>query len=520
MFPVNGSTTSQVANSIPTGAERVWRRHLIGFLPIATLYLLLGFYRIDHQSLWTDEVISVSRISAESFWVRVNSQSSLYFVLLDLWTELAGSTELALRSLSLLLGLAAVCLVYAIGLKLFDRRIALVTATLLATSPYVIWYAQEVRYITLLLVTSLAMTYSFWRALASRGWGWWLSYSVTSALALFTFATVVFLVIVHGLFLLWRSSNRSFLKKWAASQLIIILAFTAWFISGTVQRLAIGISKAPSIVSQEQVRSREQLTVTDLVGAIPYTFFAFSVGFSLGPSLEELHVSRSLDPLLSHTSTLVPTAVLFVSLFVVGLTRLRQDNHRVSFLLLWLGVPIIGTFTIATLTTYHVYNTRYVVIALPAYLLILARGIAGFRRSGIQILVLAAVLCVNGMSLFNYYFDDDYGREDSRAAAEYLESAARPGDVIVAVGDMTALDYYYKGTLPIEVIDARGASQPRIIDLLRPLAEAHSRLWLVEIRPWETDPKALTKASLDRVMQYRGHKRLAGANIYAYARSR
>jgi uncharacterized membrane protein len=279
-FPSSGLVSGHVAHTIQNSVER----HHIVLLPIAALYLILGFYQIDDQSLWTDEVISINRIgSNEPISTRVKSQSSLYFLLLDLWAETAGTTEVALRSFSVLVGLAAIGMTYAIVLLLFNRRIAAVGAVLLATSPYFIWYAQEVRYVTLMLVTSLAMTYSFYRALSTSGRRWWVLYSISSALALFTFVTVVFLVIVHGLFLLSRSSGRPFLKKWVGSQLIIIFAF-AVYVKGTADRLTAVGAKRPSIVSAEQVRSMENLPLTDLVGTIPYTFCAFSVGFSLGPA--------------------------------------------------------------------------------------------------------------------------------------------------------------------------------------------------------------------------------------------
>jgi uncharacterized membrane protein len=513
-FPSNSLISGQ---AVDEGQNSAWRYPIIGFLPIAALYLILGFYQIDDQSLWTDEVISVDRIASgqpTSTWVY--SQSPLYFFLLDRWTQAMGKTELALRSLSVLLGLAAIGLTYRLALSLFDRRIALLGALLLATSPYLIWYAQEVRYVTLMLFTSLAMTYSFHRALSTGGWRWWLVYSVTSVLALFTFLTSVFLVIVHGLFLLWRSSGRPFLRKWVASQLIVILVFAAWFVAATPHRLAAVISEAPGIVSHEQVRSRGKLPVTDIVGAIPYTFFAFSVGVSLGPSLKELHESRSLDSLLSHGWILVPTAILFASLFVLGLRGLLQDKDRASFVLLWLGVPIFGAFTVATLMTYHVYNTRYVAMVLPAYLIILAAGLAGIRRTQIRVFLVAALLVINSISLYNYYFNPQYARADARAAAKYLQEKAQSRDIILAVGNPTALRYYYKGSLPIGTIDARRVEDHTLTANLQKVAKDRDRLWLVEIRSWQKDPKRRVKAKLDHLTGDPNHKRFSGVDVYSY----
>lgn len=186
------------------------------------------------------------------------------------------------------------------------------------------------------------------------------------------------------------------------------------------------------------------------------------------------------------------------------------------FLLLWLGVPVLGVFTIATITTYHVYNTRYVAMVLPAYLVILARGIAEFRRPGMQNMALAAVLCVNGISLSNYYFDPRYGREDARSAARYLEEAAGSKDIILVVGHPRPLRYYYKGALPVETIDARGRNSRLVAEKLRKLADRHNRLWLVEIRSHQRDRKAKVKSTLDMLARRGQHKKFPGVDIYAY----
>jgi hypothetical protein len=212
----------------------------------------------------------------------------------------------------------------------------------------------------------------------------------------------------------------------------------------------------------------------------------------------------------------VPVAVLFASLFLIGLNRLRQEKDTRSLLLFWLGVPVVGAFTVASMTTYHVYNTRYVALVLPAYLIILAAGLAGIRRAPIQIALFASLLAVNGISLYNYYFDARYPRADARAAGQYLESAAKPGDVILAVGNPVALQYYYSGDPPIVSLDPK-ANDPEVGERLRQLVRRDDRLWLVEIRLWETDPKATVRAFLDRSGRRLEHKAFPGVDVYAYA---
>ncbi len=139
------------------------RLHHLGLItPILIVYFSLAFYQIGHQSLWIDEVISVKVATGESFfspviWFR---QSPLYFALLHLWVQL-GTSETILRALSVMFGSIAVCLTYIVGVRLFNKRVAWIATSILATSPFIIWYSQEVRYITLMIATSLLAMYTF-----------------------------------------------------------------------------------------------------------------------------------------------------------------------------------------------------------------------------------------------------------------------------------------------------------------------------------------------------------------------
>jgi hypothetical protein len=159
-----------------------------------------------------------------------------------------------------------------------------------------------------------------------------------------------------------------------------------------------------------------------------------------------------------------------------------------------------------------VYNTRYAAMALPAFTLILAAGIAGLPWPRLQTALLASVLSVNGISLYNYYFVPSYWREDARSAAQYLERAAGPEDILLSVGSSVALRYYYKGDLPIARVNPRNT----ITNEVRELAKKYNRLWLVEIRPWESDPKARVRAALDMLATRGEHKMFAGADVYTY----
>jgi uncharacterized membrane protein len=491
--------------------EASLRRELPVLIPTILVYFFLAFYRIDYQSFWTDEVASLEAgapdISFFSGAIWKNGHGPLYSALLYIWM-MGGNSEFVVRSLAAFLGGAAVCLTYAIGLRLGNRKLAMAGALLLATSPFFIWYSQETRYVTLAIGTSLLSMYTFHRAVAGGSFTVWLAYAIATIMALLSFVPNVFLVLAQGLSLVLLSYRRLVLQKWTAWQAPVVIIFGAWLLI-SYGGLAVGTADEPARL---QTGTPRELSPA----VIPYTLFAFSSGFSMGPSARELHISRELRTLLADLPTLTPLTLLFGALFVMGIVALYRKADVAGLLLLWLVVPIAGVLILAA-TTDVTYNVRYACAAFPAYIFILAGAIATLRRRVLQAMVIAAVLCVNSLSLANYYYNPRYAKEDTRAAARYLESVGAVGDIILVVGSTTALKHYYKGELPILVWDSSTTrDQATIVEYVKTLSNEHKRLWIVTNRSWETDPKGQVKTTLSQWHQVTGSKEFAGVEIYSY----
>jgi uncharacterized membrane protein len=506
-----------------------WRQHLGVLTPILLVYFALAFYRITHQSLWIDEVASLIGADPNGpFWARedwFSGRGPFHLRLLQLWTRWF-TDEFAVRSLSPLLGGVAVCLVYMTGLRLCDRRIAQLAAVLFATSPFVIWYSQEVRYVILMIPAALLAMYAFNRILATTRLEWWLLYAGSLILAIGTFMMNILLPVVQGLYLIGSDSRHVVLRKWLVCQLLIFGLVIWWANGGHIGQLGGHWQKLRGAVttSAEELHSLDSDERYSVGGsrqfealALPYTFFVFSAGFTLGPSVRALHTSRSWAVLRSHLLILSVSSLLFGGLFLCGLVALWRHYTAWMFLALWLAVPIIGTLVAAALIPKVAYNIRYVAMSFPAYIFILAAGIAGIRRSVLRMTLLVAVLCVNGLSLANYYFDPTYSREDARNAALFLQEVTRPDDSILVIGNTTALKYYYSGETPVvtwskEII----AEQSILEEHVQDLSKHHGRVWLVQNRPWEPDPRGVVKATFDTTFDLMEHKKFPGIDIYAY----
>ncbi len=175
---------------------------------------ILRFATLGAQAYHHDEIVTASRVLRGDFVHAMEavgfseSAPPLYYALAWAWTQLTGTGEIGLRSVSALAGVATVPVAYLLGVELRGRRTALVAAALVAVNPMLLWYSQEARgYALLVLLTAIAALY-FVRAL--RGgrkdvvlWG------AFSALALATHYFAIFPIVLEAAWLLHRRGRRA-----------------------------------------------------------------------------------------------------------------------------------------------------------------------------------------------------------------------------------------------------------------------------------------------------------------------
>ena len=126
------------------GAERRARAWAAtGLVALTAVGFLMRWVSIDTRGLWLDESITVYQAS-QSIAGIIESLAGgvhppLYHILIHFWMVAFGSSEVALRSFSVLVGVLAIPAAYWAGRRLYDRSTGLVAAGLVALSPCLIW---------------------------------------------------------------------------------------------------------------------------------------------------------------------------------------------------------------------------------------------------------------------------------------------------------------------------------------------------------------------------------------------
>ena len=228
--------------------------------PILVILLLAAATRIinaGHWPVWTDEGWSTWAASDHHFDVILSRVAQdrhppLYFLALSAWWSVAGYSRIALRFLSIVGGLLTVAVVYRIGADWFGKRAGSYAALLLAVLNIAVYYSQEIRHYSWLMLAISLMTLTFLRYLRRPRPTMLVAYALSVVFMLYTLYIGVFILIVQvpvGL-LLWRGSRRDKAKLIAAWTASFVL-YAPWLvaISQQINILAGGIDGYPTNLS-------------------------------------------------------------------------------------------------------------------------------------------------------------------------------------------------------------------------------------------------------------------------------
>ena len=508
--------------ALPSPIDRTPGRS--GWMIVAGLVIVAGVLRfsgIEARSLWGDEIVCLAVATGHSWYpwtgeetelfysadyyrhqlslaptyfserlislLRVNDQMPpFYYVLVNLWLHLFGTSEAAVRSLSLLASVGSVPLLYALGRQISSHRAGIISASIFALAPFQIAFALYNRPYALLgflaLLSTLAAVHL---SRGSASLKWLLLHAAAVILGVYTHYLFVWNVVFQVMLVVYyQRHNRPFLLRFGLAYLGVAAACLAW---------------APVFLAQMRW-SRE-------VG-INSWFYWYSGSPSLTGILSSL--SDTLIKLLSAGRVSGLAVSYAVPLLLFGLAAWRMVMHfreaprrnptpdPWGMCLLWAGCVFAGPVIMDVLLNSHmVYSHRYFISASgPVYLAVAMAVVAipqRFLRLGIGaglgvFLLVSSVLHLQGGSATLLY------EIDARAVAQHIDERAAGTEDLILVMDpgFNPQDFaYYLRSNPdfarVEVPEHR-ASAPDIPSQLQAVTSAARRdtIWFFDDRGPET----------------------------------
>jgi uncharacterized membrane protein len=455
----------------------------------------LRIYDLGAESIWLDESISVhfssgslASIVAES-WPDRNAPP-LYWIILHYWIALFGTSEAAVRSLSAIFGILAIPVTYLVGKELFSQKVGLIGSFISGISYFHIWYSQDARNYSLLLLLSLASYLFFIKILKQDKTRYYVYYFLANLFLGYTHAygtlIIASQIFYFGLFWKTHRAQRIRLVTTLIATLISLVPL-AVFLGPTATSIAEGGFWIP----QPSLSSLTDTFVTYAGSSMgKYTLLLLFLGLSL---LNLFSITRSAK----RTGAKRRRRKGKDTIFKIG----PESADELLLLVLWLSFPIVIPFVLSHVMT-PFYLSRYTIGASPALYLLVAKGMSTLgRKSLYSVLIIITILSSFGIR--NYYVVDF--KEQWREVADLVETNSEKGDVIVLSASYVRrpFDYYYTGDLPEFGVD-KNADAQEVEASVDNIVYGRGRMWLiisnVSVRPLVLD---YMETNYDFVSQWR-----------------
>ncbi len=527
------------------------RRGLWFILTLCLILLLaawLRFYHLSGPSLWADEGNSVAL--AGRGWVEIAQRTAfdihppLYYWLLKIWTTVFGTGEVSLRSLSALLGVGVVCLTGMLGTHWFGPRLGLLAAFIGAMAPLQVYYSQEARmYMLLTFLSCLTVLTATWlwqndRRPQTVDWGkLWLTspagiiYVLTVTAGLYThYAYPVILLAVNLAYLrftIYDDSPRSE-AKWD-------LRFT--------------INNHSSFVIRHASRPFANWLLLQLIPLMLYLPWLPTAWRQITTWPAEPHPASLWTALQTIATTLLfglswpyhtgPMAVIIIGLTL--LLTLKVQRSTINLLHLWFILPVT-----LTLVVFSPAFLKFLLVAAPALALLLALALSSLTFYGLRPFfgrlrftdylwqtrfkiistvigstLLAVLSAASLISLYHYYTNPAFARDNYRAVAGFIQAVGGPNDAVIlhAEGQQDVFNYYYATAsspeAPVYPLPRRRPlDEAATLAELQTIANHAHKVYVVYWASQQADPSGLIEGWLETHLlkatdQWYGNIRLA-----------
>ena len=463
---------------------------LLALLAIMLLGAVLRLHGLGFQSLWGEELASWDFSTRETIsqvigGVRSDSDPPLYFLILRFAQWIFGDSEWALRLPSAIAGWLCIPAIYLLGKRLYSEREGLIAALFIAVLWAPIYYSQEARSYSMLILLSILTTYFWWSVMLGLRYRRELPareaalYVICAVLCAYVHYFGLLLVVLQGAALaaLAYGTLRNVMLLYAP----VALAYLPWL---------------PSMVHQS---GSDAQSGEPALQVMP-DYFQFLFGRS---------------GLLSLAAW---TLLCFLLIRGWDDLRSRRKGRGIAPGLL-LAAWALGPFIVAYVASQPMLTDDNLLVSLPAVYLLLARSVTrAFSGRAAAIFQGTVAVGLAAVGLAYLLFSMDYyttpAKEQIREAALYVTGHEGKDTLVVRCDTGDRLDFYLKTGERGERNDAEacGAGDfPKIEDRVK---EGDYREVFHFISGKDPDPQMVSM--FQRNYQPVDYKRFEGASVVVY----
>jgi hypothetical protein len=448
------------------------------FSIVVILGTFLRFFRLDVRGFWGDEVWAAERITLPIWRIiteYLDLPGPIFYLLGHFSLAIIGSDhqEFAMRFPSAFFGSILIIISYFCIRKIYDKYIALAFSLLIAVCPYLIWYAQDARFYSVVATSLFVVWYAFRQMIMLKERKYWYLWVGASLFSLYTqpLTTGIALVSFGLAAVIYLYSQTKQIKS-----------FLPIFTGG----IAMTVGYSPVLLKVLYAR---------ISGGSFGNYVNFSQGQKMfSPTLEDFgyHNNFVLSSLFRGLAPLDWTYA-YVVLALVGLIYLFYKKQWFDALLAL--IPFILTYGIFVfLRPANGFGVRYVIFLQAIYLLLVVLGVTfiitlvvsqlknlkserirSHLSLGLQWLCIIPLALVSFYTIYLGYYH--FKPNDWRLISNYIKENSQPGDVLIgSAWSLQAMRWYYKPS------DHGLIELPDQTDAVFRYLKSGNRVWFVNIR--------------------------------------
>ncbi len=479
---------------------------------LCAIALILRLHHLE-SGLWHDEIGTLVDIVREPVGTiltsfRNQNQHMLYSLSAHAVIATFGESAWSLRLPAALFGVACIPALFFLGRRVTDTRETLLACALLTASYHHVWFSQNARGYTGVLLFAILSTWLWLEALPRNDWRWWTGYVLAVALGMWVHMTMAFVLTAHGLIYLalladsFRQKPDTDARPRLASRTNPILAF---ILCVTITTQLFALALPPFFQSGLHEVSLESDWINPF-WLVVETVRGLMDGFS--------------GPLIFVGAIIMICGALFLA--SGWFSYLRQD-WPFAIIMVLPGVLIVAVMV----ALQHNLWPRFVFFCAGFAILIVVRGAFVFPRIFLSLIpplrtrlhtastlagttLIVVMVIASLMSLPRYY---TLSKQDYQGAMDYIEQNLESGQAVVSVG-LARVAY---GQLYAQ--DKPRWFTAETADELISLRSDHTGLWVVyslpiHLKEWHPDIWRMLQNDFEQIRVFPGS--LRDGNVYVF----
>lgn len=357
---------------------------------IGMIFLICSVIRLD-APVWSDESYSAYLVKGDfgdiMQMAALDVHPPLFYIVLKMWSSVFGTTEIAMRFMSVFFGLIAIIFTYQLLKRLFKFRIAAVGTFFMAISPMFIRYSQEIRMYT--MVTAIVLMATYFLSLAidnirkQNGGKYWIIYGVLVAVGMWTHYFTIFIWITQLIIVMKKLGgkkkllkNKKNLKKFGLAYGVPIVLFIPW---------------VPTMIGQIVNVEGNGFWVQDISLATPINFVSKMLFYQ---------DASEVNPWLTVLGILTLCVIFYGIREVFRLVNVKDKSYLKTTVLMF-SVPIIGLMVCSLPPFRSMFVDRYVLYSI-VLIWIFVGVVAGLiKDQKMKQILIALVVLSAGFGIFH-----------------------------------------------------------------------------------------------------------------------